>query len=261
MASCCVCGGNDMRRTPAKLVRALLDRPFTLWAGYVLVLLTIAVVAKTVWPSFISGAAGLNAKQVGVQALVTLLPLPFAAAIGWRRIGFVTPRHWHLALFPLATVGFGYLGQFRAQPVTTIALAVVLVVLVAVGEEIAFRGVLLELLSSRGTGYAVTATSALFGATHLVNLALGAALPGVILQVLFSGMGAAGFAALRLRTASLWIPIGLHAAYDLIFRVVVIQPGTAFANTVYTLHGLGWLLFAVALLAPRVQRRVAIPQE
>ena len=68
------------------------------------------------------------------------------------------------------------------------------------------------------------------------------------LPVVFAGMGAAGFAALRLRTGSLWPGIALHAAYDLTFRLVVIQPGTAFANAVYTLHGLGWPLFAVLVL-------------
>ncbi len=70
-------------------------------------------------------------------------------------------------------------------------------------------------------------------------------------------MGAAGFAALRLRTGSLWPGIALHAAYDLTFRLVVIQPGTAFAGAVYTLHGLGWLLFAVLVLRshPRARRR------
>ncbi len=76
-----------------------------------------------------------------------------------------------------------------------------------------------------------------------------------MLQVLFAGMGAAGFAALRLRTGSLWPGIALHAGYDLIFRVVVVQPGTAFANTLYTLHGLGWLLFAVVVLRKRRSAR------
>ncbi len=72
-----------------------------------------------------------------------------------------------------------------------------------------------------------------------------------MLQVLFAGMGAAGFAALRIRTGSLWPAIALHPAYDPTFRVTVIQPGTAFANSVYTLHGLGWLLFAVLVLRRR----------
>ena len=254
-------GGSETSRAEPSLVAGLLARPVMLWAVYVLTLLTVAAIARTLWPDLTAGAAGLSPTQVGVQAFLTLLPLPFAWALGWRRAGFVAPRQMLVAVFPLATVAFGYLGDLRAQTVTTTALAVVLVVLVAIGEETAFRGVLLPLLLPRGTAYAVTVTSALFGATHLVNLALGAPLHGVILQMLFSGMGAAGFAALRLRTGSLWPPIALHAAYDLTFRVVVVEPGTAFANAVYTLHGIGWLLFAVAVLAPRPRHRVAVSSE
>ncbi len=230
---------------------ALLRRPLLLWLLYAAVLTILGAAAKSLWPDLTSGAAGLSPLQIGVQAALTLLPLPFAAALGWRRAGFVPPRGWLVMLFPLATVAFGYLGPLRQQPAVSIALAVLLVLLVALGEETAFRGVLLPLLLPRGTAFAVAVSSALFGLTHLVNLVLGAPLPGVLLQVVFAGMGAAGFAALRLRTGSLWPGIALHAAYDLTFRVVVVQPGTAFANTIYTLHGLGWLLFAALVLRKR----------
>ena len=230
---------------------ALMRHPFALWAAYVAVIIGFGATAKAVWPELTSGAAGLSTLQVLLQAVLTLLPLPFAHTLGWRRAGFTRPHRLAVVLFPLATVVFGYLGQVRPQPVATVALAVALVVLVAVGEETAFRGVLLPLLLPRGVGFAVTVSSALFGLTHLANLVLGAPLPGVLLQVLFAGMGAAGFAALRLRTGSLWPSIVLHAAYDLIFRVVVIEPGTPFANTVYMLHGVGWLVFAVVVLRPR----------
>ena len=70
------------------------------------------------------------------------------------------------------------------------ALAVVL--LVAFGEETAFRGVLLKALLPRGVWPAVLASSALFGLMHLVNLALGAPWQAVMLQMLFAAMGGVG---------------------------------------------------------------------
>lgn len=230
----------------------LVRRPLLLWALYVSTVLCIAVTARALWPSLRSGAEGLSGLQVALQAVLTLLPLPVAAYVGWRRVGFVRPRHLAIGLFPAATVAFGYLGAWRDQPWATTALAVVLVCLVALGEETAFRGVLLNLFAERGgLVAAVVISSALFGLTHLVNVALGAPLPGVLLQVLFSGLGGAGFAAMRIHTGSLWPPIVLHAAYDLTFRVTDIQPGTAFANSVYMLHGVGWAIFAVVVLRQR----------
>jgi membrane protease YdiL (CAAX protease family) len=239
---------------------SLVRRPLLLWLLYVLVLLGLALTAKALWPALTSGAAGLSGLQVALQAVLTLLPLPVAAYLGWRRVGFVRPNHLAIALFPAATVAVGYFGGWRDQPWTTTALAVVLVCLVALGEETAFRGVLLTLLRERhGVAAAVVISSALFGLTHLVNLALGAPLPGVLLQVLFAGLGSAGFAALRLRTGSLWPPIVLHAVYDLTFRVVDLQPGTALSNTVYMLHGVGWAAFAVIVLRG-TSRRAPVAQ-
>jgi membrane protease YdiL (CAAX protease family) len=127
---------------------------------------------------------------------------------------------------------------------------VLLVVLVALGEEIAFRGVLLHLLAPRGTAAAVALSSLLFGLTHTVNLLLGAPPAGVALQILFAGTGAAGLAALRIRTGSLWPGIALHAAYDLAFRVMDLDASTWHGKLYYTLHGLGWLIFAIIVLRP-----------
>ena len=246
----------DARRTATDgLASALRRRPVTAWAVYLVLLGLIAVSVKALWPDMGSGADGLSTKQVTVQALLTLLPLPAAAALGWRAIGFRRPQRLLIAAFPAATVAFGYLAPAQPPAVRTVALAVLLVLLVALGEEIAFRGVLLHLLTPRGTAVAVGVSSLLFGLTHTVNLLLGAPPAGVLLQVLFAGTGAAGFAALRIRTGSLWPGIALHAGYDLAFRVMEIDPSTWHGRLYYTFHGLGWLIFAVIVLRGRSRRR------
>jgi membrane protease YdiL (CAAX protease family) len=230
------------------LASALRRRPVTAWAVYLVLLGLIALSVTALWPDLGSGADGLSTRQVAVQALLTLLPLPAAAALGWRVIGFRRPQKLLLAAFPAATVGFGYVAPAQPQALTTVALAVLLVLLVAFGEEIAFRGVLLHLLLPRGAGVAVALSSLLFGLTHTVNLLLGAPPAGVLLQVFFAGTGAAGFAAIRIRTGSLWPGIVLHAGYDLAFRVTQIDPSTWHGRFYYTLHGIGWLIFAVVVL-------------
>jgi hypothetical protein len=63
--------------------------------------------------------------------------------------------------------------------------------------------VLLPSLPPRGTAPAVAVSSVLLGLTHLVNLVLGAPLSGVVLQVLFAGMGAAGRGSAKSSTKAL----------------------------------------------------------
>jgi membrane protease YdiL (CAAX protease family) len=252
--------GAAPRRTGAlaSFAAALRSRPLTAWAVYFAILAVLARAAKAVWPDLLAGADGLSLRQVLVQALLTLLPLPAAADLGWHLIGLRRPHSLRLALFPAATVAFGYLAPVEPQALTAAALAVLLVVLVALGEEIAFRGVLLHLLAPRGIATAVTLSSLLFGLTHTVNLLLGAPPAGVALQVFFTGTGAAGLAALRVQTGSLWPGITLHAAYDLAFRVMDLDASTWHGKLYYTLHGLGWLVFAVILLRPGARGRRSV---
>jgi hypothetical protein len=92
-----------------------------------------------------------------------------------------------------------------------------------------------------------------------VNLLLGAPPSGVALQIFFAGTGAAGLAALRIRTGSLWPGIVLHAAYDLAFRLMDLDASTGHGKLYYTLHGLGWLIFAVVVLRPGARGQRSVP--
>ena len=239
----------------------LLRHPLLLWVLYLLTVVLVALGAKALFPALQSGPGGLSTVQLVGQLVLTLLPLPFLAIVGWREVGFDRPGQWrdlHLLAFPASTVAFGYLAGFRSMEPGYLAMAVALVVLVALGEEAAFRGVFLKALEPRGVMYAVLVSSALFGLMHLGNLALGAPWQGVALQVLFSGMGGVGFAAIRIRTGSLWPAIVLHALYDLAFRVGNLEPGTMMSNVYFVLHGVGWLVFALVVLRPE-RRRDVVP--
>jgi uncharacterized protein len=100
-------------------------------------------------------------------------------------------------------LGFGSFGGFLAS--------VGMMCAVAVSEEVLFRGVIFRLVEERGgTRVALVVSAVLFGAVHLVNA--GATLTGAVAIAVEAGLmlGAAYVA-----TRSLWLPIGLHFAWNL----------------------------------------------
>lgn len=228
-------------------------RPFLLWFCYLVLVTAIALVAKSLWPEVTPGPSGVSTLQVGLQVMLTLLVLPFAAALGHQRVGLTwhTGKSWGPVLaFPALTIAVGYLPGLKPVPMEFILLAIASVILAGISEELAFRGVFLHLFPDRGVWFAVLVSSALFGLMHAGNLALGASLQGTVLQVAFSAMAGLGYAAVRLRTGSIWPCIVLHAVYDLTFRVGNLEPGSFMQYTVFMLHGVGWAIYAVAVLRP-----------
>jgi hypothetical protein len=95
----------------------------------------------------------------------------------------------------------------------------VIFVLVALGEELALRGVAFRALE-RGAGpvVATVGTGAVFGLLHLTN-------PGAS-PVAAAGVSLVGFwfGALTARTGSLWCALGLHLAWNLCEGFVFGQP-------------------------------------
>jgi len=81
---------------------------------------------------------------------------------------------------------------------------------VAVAEETLYRGVLFRIMEERtGTVFALVASSLIFGLTHMVNS--GATLWGTLSIALTGGFL---ITAAYVLTRSLWLPIGLHFAWD-----------------------------------------------
>ena len=234
----------------------LLARPVLLWLLFLVVVTMLAVVAKKIAPDLLSGPAGVGPLQVGLQFAMLLMVLPFAARIGRERLGFCMIRDRRalaVLIFPIATVLLGYFVGFREIGLSTLIFALLSVGLAGMTEELAFRGILLDRLLARGIWPAVTISSILFGLMHLANLFVGSPWYTVLLQVVFAAMAGTGYAAMRLRTSSLWPPIVLNALFDLTFRVAAVESGSMFVNVIHMLHGVGWLIYALVVLR-RVKR-------
>jgi CAAX protease family protein len=86
-------------------------------------------------------------------------------------------------------------------------------------EELWFRGLVLKSLDSWPPVRAALLSSALFGVTHLTNVAFGANPAVTAAQVIGAACFGVGLAALRLRGVSLWPLIVLHALGDIALQL------------------------------------------
>lgn len=229
----------------------LLARPVLLWTLFLLAITAMGILAK--WPDTHPptrpwrrgpGPGRIAARDAADDSPVRR-PHRMACAGPSTTAGVAQRAR---AVVPTLTVMIGFFAGFRHAEVSTLILACVSVVLAGVVEETAFRGILLTRLLPRGLWTAVLLSSTLFGSLHVANLFLASPWQTVLLQVTFAAMAGTGYAAMRLRTGSLWPPIVLHALFDLSFRVTAIQAGTPFHSAIQMLHGAGWLIYACVAL-------------
>jgi len=163
---------------------------------------------------------------VGPLAIALTVLVVYVACARWierRRVSELTPRHaatelaaglltgfvlFSAVMMILGALGVYHIAGFGAVP--GIALAAALAVMAGVFEELLFRGILFR-LSSRlvGTWGALLFTSALFGLAHLANK--GATPFSGVAIMLEAGMLLGAAYAL---TQRLWLPIGLHIAWN-----------------------------------------------
>lgn len=147
--------------------------------------------------------------------------------LGWfTRVGFTRPSQWRalwLASFPaLLTLLFiaGSLGEADLSDPVHAALVLPQPLLTGFWEEGLTRGFLLFVLlaaalrSGRGAITAVLGSSAVFGLMHVINV-VGADPGATASQVLYATFIGIGFAALLLRTNSLWLLVALHFLFNL----------------------------------------------
>lgn len=170
--------------------------------------------------------AGLSLVVSAVLLIVTV------TLLGWWHPALYErerSRHRWMLVFPvlvalaavlnLAGTDWGsYSGAFLA--------ASLVLCIVGFTEEIVNRGLLLVGLRTRlAEGWVWFISSALFGLSHLVNVALGADEGGTALQVVFAFGTGTVFYILRRVTGSLWWAMLLHALWD--FSVFAAGVGSA----------------------------------
>ena len=173
--------------TLGSLFRAVVPRFF--------IALFLLVLAMEYFPASLSSkrVSGKNLLWCILPLLVALVNFPFSSLI--RSVAYVT-RADLLGLF-----------LFKCF-------------LIGLGEEILFRGIILDLLlqsfqKKRGAIFwPVFLSSAIFALFHFINLIDGADILSVLQQVGYSFLIGAMLAVVLLQTRNLWLCIALHALFD-----------------------------------------------
>ena len=151
--------------------------------------------------------------------ILSLIGIFLLARLGWwRNAGYTAGIR--LAQVPLLILPCAIALLSLAQgvqvtaPVTILGFAA-LTLLIGFTEETWFRGLIFNTLLPAGTIRAVIISSFLFAAPHLLNAIGGVWDPvfTIVDAVAAFGLGIT-FAALRLRTGSIWPLVGLHALFD-----------------------------------------------
>ena len=169
-----------------------------------------------------TGSVELAAEVVlALLAVVVVTRMRWWRHVGFRRLATLRDlRLFWIPLFPvlpalpaaLATLGradgTGGLGR--------LSFWLTLAVLVAFVEEVAFRGLILRALEPRGIWPAAVISSVLFGLMHAVNLLFGAELTQTLLQMGSAAALGFSFAAVALRTGTIWPLVVIHALVDVV---------------------------------------------
>lgn len=187
--------------------------------------------------------------------VVTVTTALLVTLLGWwRKVGFNRPAAWRnlpLMLLPALLVLLPLLGGIRAIEPGVVVFLVVGYTLTGFREETLYRGVLLRVLQPLGVWPAVLGSSLLFGLAHSTNLLMRlSGNPGMVaFQILGTFVIGIGFAALRLRTNTLWTVIGMHALLDLFLALG--QLPRALINPI---QGTILLVYAIFLIRSYLQR-------
>jgi len=157
----------------------------------------------------VRGAAPGLLRGIGIGAAISMAVVAILAATG--TLAVTSGGHWSAALKPLSEQA-----------------------MVAIMEELLFRAVLFRVVEARwGTLTSLLVNVLLFAVAHLTNEHVTA------LAVLNTGVAGLGLCAGWLLTRSLWLPVGMHFAWNYLFDGVLGVPVSGHAA-----HG--WLQLQLA---------------
>ncbi len=180
----------------------------------------------------------------------SLIALALVAWLGWwADVGLNPPSQWRdlrtlWLLVPLPLLPL--LDGVDAVVPARLGFFALAALLVALNEELLYRGLLLRALLPWGTGRAVAVLALLFSLIHLPNLLVGGSVAFELARLGMTLGGAVGLMAVRLRTTTLWPLIVAHWGLDFSEYIVAngipalgaiheVQPTTIAALVAYNL--------------------------
>ncbi|MGC9670297.1 lysostaphin resistance A-like protein [Planosporangium sp. 12N6] len=201
-------------------------------------------------------ASAWTARLVVVLALAAAVTALLAATRRWRTAGFTAGvREPGLLWLPAAVALVPLVGGVQLPGTGLLAVLVAGYAATGFVEEALFRGLILGVLRPLGVWPAVLVSSALFAAAHLPNMLFGQAPAITLAQAVGTFCFGVGYAALRLRTGSVWPLMILHFLTDLLLRVDALP---AWAHWTVMVGG-DTLLLIYGLLLLRGAGRTAVP--
>lgn len=152
----------------------------------------------------------------GVVVAIVLILLGW-----WKESGFNKPSQWrclylYWIIAPMIVPILLYILVFgpKVNKPLLIFFYGWLTIFVGFSEESLFRGVILTTLKRYGTIIAVLFSSLLFSLVHITNLMAGFSLNYILTQLYVAFSLGVLFAALRIRTGTIWLVILLHSLID-----------------------------------------------
>jgi len=220
-------------RLPARLTP--LQLAFTLVVAAAVVNLAAALVldAFTGWDS-------LYRRLAGVLVLAAMAVTVAAAT----RFPFTWPvRSGPLLVLPAVLAVLPFFAGVQAVETTVLTAILIGEAATGVFEELWFRGLTLSALGDWSPMRATMTVSALFGLSHLANIAYGADPAVTAAQVVGAFTFGVGYAALRLRTIALWPLMILHALTDISLAIGNVTGGMKWgimivSDTVLLIYGI-----------------------
>jgi membrane protease YdiL (CAAX protease family) len=213
--------------------------PWQLALALVLAAVVVNLAAALILDTF-TGWDSLYRRLAGVLVLAAMA----VATAVFTRFRFTwTVRSGRLLILPAVLAVLPFLAG--VQPVESTVLTTILVGEAATGifEELWFRGLTLSALGPWSPIAAAMTVSALFGLSHLTNIAYGADVAVTAAQVVGAFTFGIGYAALRLRTVALWPLMILHALTDISLAIANVTGGLRWgimigADTVLLIYGI-----------------------
>jgi membrane protease YdiL (CAAX protease family) len=190
-----------------------------------------------------------------------------AGLLWWRRAGFTTlgrRRDFVLYLLPIGVAFLSLTEGTATAEVSVILTFALFALVVGFAEETFFRGLILQSLRPVGVFGAVLGSAVLFGLPHLLNAVGGIWDPVFTIGDTFAAFGiGVTFAALVLRTGTIWPVILIHALIDftaLIAQGTLVVQAQSFGEIMVTVGvGVVMTIYGLYLIRDRKTDGVDLP--